>query len=612
MFIPQKSEAEQREFFDALYEKTIAAAAATSVVAHVLDVAGTRVRLAFAGNRLEQALMPALLHLRSKTQGDADVTFNIWDSESTGIAMIAPPCGHGDLTERGDIWGFGGDRYRVAFHWGEYSVNAFDRRSKTGVWWVESAEALPFWTKASPLRSLFHWWIEMCGKQLLHAAAIGNAQGAVLITGKGGVGKSTTALSALLQGLSYVADDYLIVGLDPAPTVYSLYSTAKLDPDQMTTFPELARHLTNEHSLDEQKAVLRLFPLLAQQLARSMPLRAVLTPRFGSGEKTHLAPASPVQLARAASFTTMCQLPYASRETSEKIEQMLASVPGFELVLGTDRPGVVRCIEELLAAPDRDLAAACTTTSTYTGGGYPLISVIVPVHNGAGFLREAVDSILGQHYPRIEIIVVDDGSTDNLGEVVASLPVDVRFLRQSQSGAAAARNRGIRDASGDLIAFLDVDDLWPENSLPGLIDTLHENPQAAAVHGHAQLLEQRATGGFEYVGNPNETFPYYVGAGLYRRQAFERVGLFDPELKFAEDTDWFSRALEANLALMRVPAVTLLVRRHGQNMTNDDAQARLHIMRAYKKQLDRKRRVAQAGLRLAARRAEATTQPVTG
>ena len=161
MHIAQRSEAEQRAFFEAALDKALAAEAATSDVVHELDVAGTRIRLVFAGEPLERALMPALRHLRCDDGGAADVVFHIWDSRSTGIGMIPPPRGcvraRAHFTDRGDVWGFPGERYRVAFHWIECSVNAFDRQTRTGIWWVEDAGALPYWTTTSPLRSLFHW-----------------------------------------------------------------------------------------------------------------------------------------------------------------------------------------------------------------------------------------------------------------------------------------------------------------------------------------------------------------------------------------------------------------------------------------------------------------------
>lgn len=171
-----------------------------------------------------------------------------------------------------------------------------------------------------------------------------------------------------------------------------------------------------------------------------------------------------------------------------------------------------------------------------------------------------------------------------------TLPVDVRYFRQPNSGAASARNRGIKDAAGEFIAFLDVDDLWPEGNLRMLLDVLHADPALAVAHGRAQLLVRNAgTGDYEHVGNPAESFPFYIGAGLYRRGAFERVGLFDTDLRYAEDADWFHRAADLALPIARLDAVTLLVRRHGANMTVGKTLVELNALRVFKKALDRRR-----------------------
>lgn len=604
-----KSEQTQAEFFAVVHGAALEAERAVGRIVVPLEVAGARIDLAFAGTRLLIEMMPALRHLVTEAATLAEATFHLWDGHTTGVRMPPPPCSNDEFTDRGDLWGFDSRRYRAAFHWIEWSVNVMDLQTGEAVYWVKRADDLPYWSKASPLRTLFHWALERTGGQLLHAAAVGDENGAVLITGKGGVGKSTTALTGLVHGLRYAADDYLAVRLDPVPTVYSLFSTAKLNAQDIEKFPSLAQHVTNLQSFHGEKAVMRLFPAFESQIMRSMPLRAVLTPRIEPFAETRFEPADRMTLRRAAAFTTLSQLPYAGQKTQAFIESMIDRLPGYEIVLGSDPARVAGAIREFVARDDATLwaGAARTRAPAGAGGGMiagreaaataPLISVIIPVYNGAAFLAQAIDSVLAQGYPCLEIIVVDDGSTDGIAAAVAALPVDVRYFRQENGGPAAARNRGIRDASGEFLAFLDVDDLWPENNLGMLAAALVRDPQMQVVHGHAQILVRDATSGrFEYRGNPRESFPYYIGAGLYRREAFRRVGLFDAGMRMAEDTDWYLRLRESGLKAERLPQVTLLVRRHGGNMTAGKSQEELQLtaLAAFKKALDRSRRTDRA------------------
>jgi glycosyltransferase involved in cell wall biosynthesis len=218
------------------------------------------------------------------------------------------------------------------------------------------------------------------------------------------------------------------------------------------------------------------------------------------------------------------------------------------------------------------------------------VSAIIPVFDGASFLPDAVGSVLAQDYPAIEIIVVDDGSTDDIAGVVARLPVAVRYLRQANAGPAAARNRGIAAATGDHLAFLDVDDLWPEGNLHRLVDLMVERPELDVVHGAGRILQRDpASGRWEFEGPGNAPFLFSIDAALFRRRAFERVGLFDPELRFGEDADWFYRAHEVPCPILRLTDVTLHVRRHDGNMTNGKSVVELGALRVLKKKLDRAR-----------------------
>ena len=213
-----------------------------------------------------------------------------------------------------------------------------------------------------------------------------------------------------------------------------------------------------------------------------------------------------------------------------------------------------------------------------------LVSVVIPVFNGERFLCEAVQSVLDQKYAPLEIIVVDDGSTDSTETVAKSLPETVRYLHQTNQGPAAARNRGIEHAQGDLIAFADADDLWPAAKLELQLPYLIKNSSVEIVMGRIQqVLSTQA----EEFGEP--AFSVNLGSAVIRKSVFDRVGLFDETMRYSEDVDWFMRAREAGAAIMTIDAVTLFYRQHEENMTRGKSTSELNVLKALKRSLDRRR-----------------------
>ena len=214
----------------------------------------------------------------------------------------------------------------------------------------------------------------------------------------------------------------------------------------------------------------------------------------------------------------------------------------------------------------------------------PLVSVVIPVFNGERFLREAVQSVLDQQYSPLEIIVVDDGSTDNTAIVARDLPEPVRYLHQTNQGPAAARNRGIEQAQGSLIAFADADDLWPAGKLESQLPLLIKDPRIDIVLGRIQqvLLSE-----VEELGET--AFSVNLGSAVIRKSVFEQIGIFDETMRYSEDVDWFMRARESGAAIVTIDAVTLLYRQHEQNMTRGKSTAELNVLKALKKSLDRRR-----------------------
>jgi glycosyltransferase involved in cell wall biosynthesis len=195
------------------------------------------------------------------------------------------------------------------------------------------------------------------------------------------------------------------------------------------------------------------------------------------------------------------------------------------------------------------------------------VSVIVPAYNGASFYESAVGSIVLQNFADVEIIVVDDGSTDGLNEIVR--PV-VRYLRQERKGPASARNTGLRAASGDWIAFLDIDDLWAAGHLARLGAALVEDRDAGIAQGLVRQFVLLPDGGRLLSGAYRMP---YLGSCLFRRQVFQQCGEFDEDMTMGEDYDLMFRCWEHDVVKRDVDEVSLLYRRHDGNMTRGKNQA---------------------------------------
>lgn len=224
------------------------------------------------------------------------------------------------------------------------------------------------------------------------------------------------------------------------------------------------------------------------------------------------------------------------------------------------------------------------------------ITVIVPAYNASEFLGDALSCIENQNCPNLEVVVVDDGSSDDPARVVSKFP-DVRYIPQDNQGPAAARNHGLSVAQGDIIAFLDADDLWPANTLNVLLEHLASHPQTEIVLGRVQCMRSMAGSDgerrFEPFAEPCVAFN--LGAALYRRSVFDKVGFFDPTMRSGEDIDWFMRAREAGIVIEVLEQVALFYRLHDQNMTLARGLTYAYLARALKKSIDRRRNAGTPG-----------------
>lgn len=212
----------------------------------------------------------------------------------------------------------------------------------------------------------------------------------------------------------------------------------------------------------------------------------------------------------------------------------------------------------------------------------PLVSVIMPTRNHGRFLRDSIQSVLDQAEVSLELIVIDDGSTDNTPAIAASFGSAIRYHRQPNAGGAAALNHGLRKARGEFIAILDSDDLWLPGKLARQVRHLRKNPECFFCFGRLRyflepghpLPPRYKTADLD--GTHEGAYPSLM---LVRAAVFTRVGLFNADLKIAYDTDWFGRAISHGYRFHHMDDLVALKRIHDSNISSDLAATNRELLR---------------------------------
>ena len=223
----------------------------------------------------------------------------------------------------------------------------------------------------------------------------------------------------------------------------------------------------------------------------------------------------------------------------------------------------------------------------------PRVSVIIPTFNRECFLPEALSSVYAQSSASLQVIVVDDGSTDNTAAVVRGWD-SVEYVYQINRGEAAARNTGIRHAKGEWVAFLDSDDVWTENALRRQLEWAKTYPSARVIWGTTQIMRQHNTNSslFEPVGLPvlNQSFETV----LIHRTLFEstQVGLINESVLTGPDADWFCRLFEQPVEIVVHQEVIAFYRWHQTNLIANRSthreRAKLGLLQAFARALQRR------------------------
>jgi glycosyltransferase involved in cell wall biosynthesis len=212
--------------------------------------------------------------------------------------------------------------------------------------------------------------------------------------------------------------------------------------------------------------------------------------------------------------------------------------------------------------------------------GLPLVSIIITGYNHARYLGEAIESALSQTYSCCEIVVVDDGSTDDTGLVVGRYP-SVRSIAQTNQGLSAARNTGVRVSRGAYLIFLDADDRLLPGAVRAGLACLADHPEAALAYGHHRFIAEDGSLLNEYPPEPLAENPYLAllkrnfiamhGTVIYPRTTLETVGLFDRSLASCEDYDLYLRVAR-HRQIAQHAEVVAEYRFHGGNMSHNAAR----------------------------------------
>lgn len=312
-----------------------------SAVENRLRIAGHEVLIRYTDSVLAEALTRATRHLDIHGTGDPDLIIGCFSEPGMERRVPADWPAHGTTY---------GDDGTTVFSWDgpEGPLFVYDRDRRHGLAVFRSSDAVSPWEQTAPFRRILHWWGADRGLRLVHAAAVGHASGGLLLVGRSGSGKSTTALACLEAGLGFAGDDYCLLSPGDPPWVNSLYLSAKGDAHAAALLGGLREAFAASPLKTWGKSVLFVDEVRAQGIRHGFPLHGIVVARRTGDSLSSLSRLSPAAALRAVAPSTLLQTPGDRAGDLAGLAAIVRQLPAWELTLGSPADAVAR-IKELLA-----------------------------------------------------------------------------------------------------------------------------------------------------------------------------------------------------------------------------------------------------------------------
>ncbi len=306
------------------------------------------IQLRFPNQEIIPYQVPPFEHLITETEQDPDLVIYIWDSGTTGVPMPPAPWSSSDYMARGEVRGYNDSRFNTAVHGGSDVLSILDKKSNQAIWWARDVRHLPTWEYGSPMVYILSWWMSRHNRQFIHAGAVGKSNCGILLAGKGGSGKSMTALLCLNSDLLYASDDYCLVNTAGSPVIYSIYSSAKIHEKDIHKLSHISDKNVIQNIMDNEKLLLFLHQSFNDKIVKNFPLKYIFIPRICNAVDTSITKATPMDALKALAPSTIFQLSRSGQKTFQNITNIAKAVPGYFLNLGSDISQISASISDFI------------------------------------------------------------------------------------------------------------------------------------------------------------------------------------------------------------------------------------------------------------------------